>query len=304
MKRTLYYLVYGLLWLITLLPLRVLYLLSDLMYLILFYLTGYRKKVVLGNLEKSFPEKSRSEIRQIARRFYRWLCDYFIESVYRIHMDEQENARRFHYVNPELPQELYERGKSFILLLSHYGNWEWPTRLPLLSPHRVLVIYKPLSNPHFDHLFLRLRGQFGAIGLPMESVLRTLVTHHQNKRPVQLFTLADQRPQWTSMQHWTTFLHQDTPVITGPEKMARKFDYPVYFLDIQKTGRGYYSGEFKLICEHPGEVPEFEITRKYHAMVERKIREMPELWLWSHKRWKYFRHEVRDPVYIGDINNA
>jgi KDO2-lipid IV(A) lauroyltransferase len=300
MKGFLYYPVYVLIWFITLLPLRLLYLFSDAVFLILQYIVGYRRKVVYGNLEKSFPEKSRREIKHIARRFYRCLCDYFIESVYRIHMGEKENARRFHYTNPEILRDQYEKGNSIVLLLSHYGNWEWPTRLPLLAPYSVLAIYKPLNNKYFDNLFLKLRSQFGVIGVPMESTLRTLVTYHQNKQPVILYTLADQRPQWTSIQHWTTFLNQDTPVITGPEKIARKFGYTVCFLDIQKIRRGYYRAEFKLICEHPGEVPEYHITRAYHALVEKKIRERPEPWLWSHKRWKYYRHEAKDPVYIGD----
>ncbi len=135
----------------------------------------------------------------------------------------------------------------------------------------------------------------------MESTLRTLVNYKRNNKPCILYTIADQRPQWTGIQHWTTFLNQDTPVISGPEKIARRFNFPVYFLDIQKIKRGYYSAEFKLICENPKDVPEFYITRKYLSMLEQNILERPELWLWSHKRWKYYRHEAKDPVYIGDL---
>jgi KDO2-lipid IV(A) lauroyltransferase len=302
MKRILYYLVYSLLWLITLLPLPVLYLFSDFVYLILYYLVGYRKQTVYQNLRNSLPDKSPKEIRHIARKFYRQLCDYFIESIYRIHMGEKENARRLHYINPELLQDYYNRGKSIVLLLSHYGNWEWPTRISKLSYHDILAIYKPLQNKYFDRLFLQLRGQFGAIGIPMDSTLRTLVTYQRNNQPVVLYTIADQRPQWTSIQHWTTFLNQDTPVITGPEKIARRYNIPVYFLNLQKIKRGFYSAEFMLICENPKDVPEFDITRKYLAMLERSILQRPEIWLWSHKRWKYFRHEAQNPVYIGDLS--
>ncbi len=301
MKRILYYLAYAILWLITLLPLRVLYLFSDFVYLILYYLAGYRKKTVYQNLRNSLPDKSPGEIRLIARKFYRQLCDYFIESVYRIHMGEEENARRIQYKNLEFLPDYYQQGKSVLLLLSHYGNWEWPTRITKLSNHDILAIYKPLQNKYFDRFFLQLRSQFGAIGIPMESTLRTLVSHQQNNQPVVLYTIADQRPQWNSIQHWTTFLNQDTPVITGPDKIARRFNLPVYFLDLQRVKRGYYTAEFKAICENPKDVPEFDITRKYLAMLEKNILERPELWLWSHKRWKYFRHEARDPVYIGDL---
>ncbi len=304
MKKILFYLAYSFIWLITLLPLRVLYLLSDFIFLILFYLVGYRKKTVHQNLKNSLPDKSPQEISRIARKFYRQLCDYFIESAYRIHMGEKENTRRIHFKNPDLLQDYYKQNKSIVLLLSHYGNWEWGNRITRLSSHSLLGIYKPLQNKYFDKFFLHLRTQFGGIGIPMESTLRTLVTYQKDKKPVVLYTVADQRPQWTSIQHWTTFLNQDTPVITGPEKIARRFNYPVLFLDIQKIRRGYYSAEFKLICENPAEVPEFLITRKYHAIVERNILQRPELWLWSHKRWKYFRHEAQNPVYIGDLSNS
>ena len=303
MKRILFYLTYTFLWLITLLPLRVLYLLSDFIYLVLYYLVGYRKKTVFQNLEKSLPDKSPQEIKRIARKFYRQLCDIFIESAYRIHMGEKENTRRIHYKNPEIPQDYYNQGKSIVLLLSHYGNWEWPTRISKLSSHDILAIYKPLQNKYFDRLFLQLRGQFGAIGIPMESTLRTLISYQRNNKPCILYTVADQRPQWTSIQHWTTFLNQDTPVITGPEKIAKRFNYPVLFLDLQKLKRGYYSVEFKLIYENPDAVPEFHVSRRYQAMVERNILQRPEQWLWSHKRWKYSRHQAKNPVYIGDLSN-
>jgi KDO2-lipid IV(A) lauroyltransferase len=135
----------------------------------------------------------------------------------------------------------------------------------------------------------------------MESTLRTLLSYQRDKKPYILYTVGDQRPQWSSIQHWTTFLNQDTPVITGPEKIARRFNIPVYYLDIQKIKRGYYSAEFKLLSEHPAEESEFQITKKYQALLETNILQRPEFWLWSHKRWKYFRHEAKDPVYIGDL---
>lgn len=301
MKRILFYLVYSFLWLITLLPLPLLYLLSDFIYLILYYLVGYRKKTVYLNLMHSLPEKTPKQIRYIARKFYHHLCDYFIESVYLIHMSEKENARRISYKNAEFLQDYYEQGKSIILLVSHYGNWEWPNRITKLSPHTLLGIYKPLQNKYFDRFFSQLRGQFGGIAIPMESTLRTVINYQQNKKPFVLYTVADQRPQWTGIQHWTTFLNQDTPVITGPEKIARTFHLSVYFLDLQKIKRGYYSAEFKLLSEQPATEPEFEITRRYQAMVEKTILRQPEFWLWSHKRWKYYRHEAKNPLYIGDL---
>ncbi len=304
MKRILYYLSYPFLWLVTLLPLPILFLFSDFVCLILYYLVGYRKKVVFQNLKNAFPEKSPEKRKRIARKFYRQLCDYFVESIYMIHMDEKESARRVRYKNHEFLPEYYKQGKSVMLLLSHFGNWEWPNRISRLSPHTLLGIYKPLQNKYFDRFFRRLREKFDGVCVPMESTLRTLLDYQRNNQPVVIYTIADQRPQWSSIQHWTTFLNQDTPVITGPEKIARRFNTPVYYLDLQKEKRGYYCAEFKPICENPGDVEEFTITRRYLAMLERDIQARPELWLWSHKRWKYFRHEAKEPLYIGELSKV
>ena len=172
-----------------------------------------------------------------------------------------------------------------------------------LSKHTNLVIYKSLQNKYFDRLFLQLRGKFGVAGIPMESTLRTIIEYQRIGQPILLYTLADQRPQWNSIRHWTRFLNQDTPVITGPEKIARRFNMPTIFLAIDRVKRGYYEAEFRVICEEPVQVPDFEITRKYLRTLENMIREKPEFWLWSHKRWKYHRDEVKNPVEIGQITS-
>jgi KDO2-lipid IV(A) lauroyltransferase len=299
MKGILFHLVYSFLWLLTLLPLRVIYLLSDFLFFILYYLIGYRKKTVFKNLSRSLPDKSYEEIRWIAKTFYRQLTDYFLEWMYRIHMGGRELEKRMQFKNPDILQEYYKKGKSIMLLLSHYGNWEWPTRIPIYSDHITLAVYKPLENKYFDNLFIKLRGKFGAVGVPMESILRSIIQHQQVQQPVIVFTLADQRPQWRSLKHWTRFLNQDTPVITGPEKISRKFGMATIFLSISRVKRGYYEAEFRVISEDPLQESEFGITRKYLLILESIIKARPELYLWTHKRWKYHRNESKYPVDIG-----
>ncbi len=302
MKGIIFYLVYSFLWLITLLPLSILYRFSDLLYGLLYYVVKYRKKTVYFNLSRSFPEKSPEEIRRIAKLFYHQLTDYFLEWMYRIHMGERELSRRMHYVNPEILGDYYAQGKSIMLLQSHYGNWEWTTRISCLSDLTTLAIYKTLQNKYFDRLFLNLRSRFGIVGVPMESTLRRTLEYRNAGMPVMVYTVADQRPRWKHSDHWTLFLNQDTPVITGPEKIARKFGMPVLLLAIDKVKRGYYRAEFHVVCEAPGQVPEFEIIRRYMASLEQRIKSRPELWLWTHKRWKYHRNEIKNPVDIGPIN--
>lgn len=299
MKGLLFYLAYSFLWLITLLPLKVLYGFSDLISFLMSRVIRYRRKTVLRNLGRSFPEKSGAEIRRIQKKFYRQLSDYFLEWIYRIHLGKEELSRRMHYTNPEILRDFYAQGKSIMLLLSHYGNWEWASLLSRLSQHNYLVIYKPLRNEYFDRLFLDLRCRFGMRGVPMESILRQIIEHRKESKPFVVFSLADQRPRGKHSTHWTRFLNQDTPVFTGSEKIARKFDMPVLLLVIDKVKRGYYRAEFRVLSEDPAREPEFELTRRYLGILEEEIREKPELWLWTHKRWKHRRENIRNPVDIG-----
>jgi KDO2-lipid IV(A) lauroyltransferase len=301
MNAILYYLAYSFLWLITLLPLRVLHLISWLLYFPLYHIVRYRRKTVMTNLSRSFPGRTQAEIKAIARAFYRQLSDYFLEWMYRIHMGERENSRRMHFRNPEIFRQYREQGRSIMLLLSHYGNWEWPWRISLVSGYPMLIIYQSLRNRYFDRLFVKLRGQFGATCVPMESTLRRIYEYQKSGTPVLVYTLADQRPQWLSIQHWTRFLNQDTPVITGPEKIARKFNMVTVLLSLSKVKRGYYEAEFMVICEDPAKTAEYEITRRYLGILEKQIVEKPELYLWTHKRWKYRKDEAKDPVDIGPL---
>jgi KDO2-lipid IV(A) lauroyltransferase len=292
MRALSFYLLHSLLWVITWLPLNVLYVLSDFLFLLIYYVSGYRKKIVRDNLRNSFPEWTETEVRRTARRYYRQLTDYFIEWIYRFHMGERELERRMIFKNPEILQKYYDQGKSIMLLLSHYGNWEWPTRLPLVTDHPILVVYKPLQNKYFDRLFLNLRKRFGAIGIPMESTLRSIIQYDKKGQPVLVYNLADQRPQLASLQYWTRFMNQDTPVILGSEKIAVKFGMVAIFLAIRKVDRGYYEAEFRVLEENPSSLPKYRMTSDYLRELETLIKERPELYLWSHRRWSYRREHT------------
>ncbi|MGC9341791.1 MAG: lysophospholipid acyltransferase family protein, partial [Bacteroidales bacterium] len=270
-------------------PVRWLYVFSSLLYPIIYYIIPYRKKLVFKNLQNSFPEKPKSEIRKIAKEFYHHLCDSFVESVVESTLSKQELLKRFKVKNPEVCNNLYQEGKSISLLMAHYGNWEWSSIMPEYIRHKVLAIYKPLRNKYFDRYIKKSRERFGVRTVAMEKILRVLTEYKNQSIPTLTYFIADQRPRWAQIQHWIKFLNQDTPVILGAEKISKKLNHAVVFLDIRKTGRGYYEVEFKLLYEDPGQTDIFEITEKYYEILEERIKKEPEFWLWTHKRWK---HEI------------
>lgn len=278
---------YGIIWILTLLPFKVLYIISDFLSFITYYLIRYRKKVTLTNLKKSFPEKSSTEINKIAKKFYRHLFDLFLESFKLLQMNEEQILKRFDYKNPEVLDELYSKNKSIITVFGHYGNWEWLASLPLVTKYKVLAIYKPLANSSFDNFFIRLRGKFGIETVTIQQALRKILNFQQNKELTITFFLGDQRPMGRYIKYWTTFLNQDTPILLGVEKISKQTDQAVVFIDIQKKKRGFYEIVFIKLFENPKETEEFEITEKHIRILEKIIINRPELWLWSHRRWKH-----------------
>lgn len=278
---------YGIIWILTLLPFKVLYIISDFLSFITYYLIPYRKKVTLTNLKKSFPEKSSTEINKIAKKFYRHLFDLFLESFKLLQMNEEQILKRFDYKNPEVLDELYSKNKSIITVFGHYGNWEWLASLPLVTKYKVLAIYKPLANSSFDKFFIRLRGKFGIETVTIQQALRKILNFQQNKELTITFFLGDQRPMGRYIKYWTTFLNQDTPILLGVEKISKQTDQAVVFIDIQKKKRGFYEIVFIKLFENPKETEEFEITEKHIRILEKIIINRPELWLWSHRRWKH-----------------
>ena len=287
MKFIAYIFAYVFVWLLHLLPERILFLLSDLLYLLMYHVAGYRKKVVYTNLEKAFPEYEKSEIRRIARKFFHHLSDLMLESSVSHFYSESKALKKITYKNPELLNELHGKGKQVIAVLGHYGNWEYMSTLALAIDYPVVAIYKPLHNKYMDRMMQKNRNTFGVITVPMEKIARRLIEYKKSKTPVLTLNLGDQRPLYHQIQYWTKFMGRDTPMFLGTEKLARKLDTAVVFLKIRKLKRGRYEMEAELICESPKDLEPFEITNRHVAILEDLIREEPAYWLWSHKRWKH-----------------
>ena len=288
-----YCLLYGLWYALSVLPMWVHYLLSDLLCVIIYRLVGYRIKVVRKNLRESFPEKSEQELRRVECQFYRWFCDYLAETVKLSTISRRQMRRRMVFKGTEQVDALLEQGRSCAIYLGHYCNWEWVTSLPLwVSPKgQCGQIYHPLENKWFDRMSLRFRQRLGAVCIPMAETLRRLLQYREEGQPVVIGYISDQVPFWNNIHHWCQFLNHDTPVLTGTERLARKTGHAVFYLDIQRVKRGYYEATFKLITLEPKTMGEYEITDAYFRMLEASIRRAPQYWLWSHNRWKRTREE-------------
>jgi len=254
---------------------------------LIYYIIPYRKKLVFKNLRNSFPEWDEKKVTQTAKRFYRYLCDFFMESTIFIFMDEKEVLKRFRYKNPELLNDIYSQGKSVILVFGHYANWEWSVSLAKYVNHKTLPVYKPLNNKYFDQMFINSRQRFGSKVIQVDKIVRELTECRKNGILNVSYFAADQRPLMKNIQYWTTFFHQDTPVVLGPEKLAKKLDSAVVFFDIHPVKRGFYEGEFSLITDDAGSTKEFEITDLFLQHLEKQISEKPAYWLWTHDRWKH-----------------
>lgn len=282
-----FYTFYCLNWVITLLPLRVLYLFSDFLYFVLYYIISYRRKVVAENLTNSFPEKSAVELKIIEKKFYRHLADLIVEILKLTHMSKAQSLAHMKIDNVELLERLYSQGRDVIAVIGHYNNWEWLKSLVFHTQFQTVSIYKPLQDKRFDKFLLDLRNREGMILTPMSLVVREILEARKaNRRSIYSF-ITDQTPPKGDIKYWTTFLNQDTPVYLGVEKIAAKYDMAVVFFNVRKISRGYYCYTPELLFEHSTGLPEFAITESHVRKLEETIRENPEFWIWSHRRWKH-----------------
>lgn len=289
----LYYLIYGLWFLLSLLPLRFHYALSDLLYALAYHVLHYRQKVVRKNISESFPEKSTDEQLAIERNFYHWFCDYIVESIKLLTMSERQMRRRLVFKGFETVDRVVGEGQSCAVYLGHYCNWEWITSLPLwVSPQAQCgQIYHAIENPSFDRLFLKLRQRFGAVCIPMAETLRRIIKYRQEGQPVVIGYIGDQVPYWNNIHHWCQFLNHDTPVLTGTERLVRQMGHAAFYMDVRRIRRGYYEAEFQLISREPNKLEQYELTDEYFRRLEQSIRRDPACYLWSHNRWKRTREE-------------
>jgi KDO2-lipid IV(A) lauroyltransferase len=295
MGAVLYYIfVLPFLYFISILPFWILYGIADVFYVLMYYVIGYRKKVVYENLKNSFPEKSHAELKKIERKFFRYLCDLFLETLKTLTISKSAaiNHCAFSPETIRIFQSLNEQKKSCIIVMGHFGNWEWAgNSFSLLLEQQLYVIYHPLTNKQFDKLMYNMRTRFGNKLYAMKDTMREMI---RNRHEVNVTAfIADQTPS-PEGAYWTTFLHQDTPVFWGTEKIAQKLNFPVVYVTVNRPKRGYYVVHAEILVEIPKDTKEGEISELHTRKLEKDILHQPEIWLWSHRRWKHKRKKPAD----------
>ena len=300
MKNLLYYLLYGFAYLISLLPFKVLYGLSDCIWFLMYRVVKYRRKVVWKNLKASFPEKNDEALSRIEHDFYHWLCDYIVETLKLLSISDKNLLKHIEFKNVEEIEKCYDRGQNCAAILGHYCNWEWLSATGLAFrryPNAVMgLIYHPLYNDAFDKLFIAVRSAHGGSCIPKKDVLRHLITCKQEQKPYLFGYISDQAPRWMNIHLWIKFLNQDTAVFTGGERIMRKANDAVFYVDMERPRRGYYTCTFRKITDDINSLPENEVTKQFFLLLEKAIQRAPAYYLWTHNRWKRTKEEF-DRVY-------
>lgn len=270
-------------------PFCVLYVLSDCLFYLLYYVVRYRRRIVRKNLTESFPEKSEQEIIQIEKKFYQYFTDQVLESCKMATISSEEMSKRMKFTNIEDANAVLRSGKTISLYMGHYGNWEWVSSIPLcLEPNVLAVqIYHKLRNENIDRLLLYQRERMGAISVEMRKTARYITQLKTANKVSIIGFIADQSPRKRDARHFIPFLNHQTPVLTGTEKIIKHYGFEAWFLDMKRVKRGFY--EARLIRMHaaPQSLPDFELTTIYYQMLEQMIKERPELYLWTHNRFKH-----------------
>jgi len=258
------------------------------LYVLIYYIVGYRKAVVVGNLKNSFPDYSDQQIKMVTKKYYRYLCDLLLEALKTITWEEKDVKKRVKMYDVEMVDSLYDKGKSVLIVMGHLGNWEWAGPcFNLHCKHNLFVVYHPLSNPYFEKVFQGSRTKFNTGIIPRVNTLREMIANRKALNATAL--IADQAPTPINAALWVDFLNQDTPVFNGPEKLAKKLDQAVVYMRVVRVRRGYYEVRPKLLAEFPKDAPDQSITKAFINTLEQDICEQPEAWLWSHRRWKHKR---------------
>ena len=302
MKKFIYYMVWVAGYSVSLLPLWVLYRISDVLYYLLYYCVGYRKNVVRRNLQTSFPEKDSKELLAIEKNFYSFLCDHIVETIKMFSMSKKQMKRRMQFEGvAEMVNAVKSENKDFgFIYLGHYGNWEWVSSLTarihdedpdVIGGH----IYHPLANKVFDRIFLQIRSRSEGENIPMKETLRRVIEYRNSGKKTIIGFISDQTPKWNSIHHWTDFFHKKTPVFIGTERIGKQVDALIFYGDVERIKRGYYRCRLTRMVDDVRKYPDFEVTDKYMDLLERTIKRKPAYWLWSHKRWKrtYEEYEIR-----------
>ena len=282
-----YIIVYPFLWLISILPFRILYGFSDILYFFVYRVFGYRTKTVNENLDLVFPDKTELEKKKIRMKFYHHLCDLIMESIKSMSISEEEMKRRFKFTNVELINDLKRQNKSIILVGGHYASWEWMFIIQKYIDHKGFGIYKRLRNKYFDRLAKRIRARYDTQLITTKETI-SILTESKNKGELSISGFAsDQSPKVNKAYHWNEFMGIKVPIHTGAEMLAKRLDMAVVFFAVKKIKRGYYETTFKTLCVNPNQFENYKITDRFMKLVEEQIHEAPEYYLWTHKRWKH-----------------
>lgn len=292
-QRILYRFIRTTFYLISLLPMRLLYVLSDVAYPFVF--AFYRRKLVRQQLTECFPEKTIKEIKAIEHAFYHHFCDLVVEMIKQFSMSKEEMMRRMVFVDGDKAFSNFSNEQPILfLMLGHFGDWEWIASLAYWTDAYCSQVYHPLTDDVFDKLFLDLREHYGGECIPMRKTVRRLLQLNAKKQPVICGMIADQQPRWDAIHHFCQFLGHDSAVFIGTEELAKKFNSLVYYGSVRCIRRGYYECQLIPITINPQEMPDYEITDKYMELLEADIRQHPELWLWTHKRWTRTKEEWKE----------
>ncbi|WP_271770319.1 lysophospholipid acyltransferase family protein [Aquimarina algiphila] len=287
MQLLVYRLVYPILWVISKLPWRLLYILSTGIYVLMYHIVGYRRKVVSTNLALAFPEKSDKEIKQVCKKFYKHMCDMFMEMIKSLSISKEEMTKRFTIIDQHTFKELQAKNKSIIVLMGHYASYEWAIAAQFVMDFPIVGVYKKIKNKYFDQLAHRIRGKFNTRLIDNHNVIKEITRDKVHGRLCAYGLLSDQSPKLKNALYWTDFMNIKVPVITGGEVLSKRLDMPVTYLKVEKIKRGYYQAKFITITDDPKNCDDHYITKKYLQLLEQQIREKPEYYLWTHRRWKH-----------------
>jgi len=270
-------------------PFGMLYVISDILYVPVYHVVRYRRKIVRRNLTSCFPGKPKAEIKRIEKRFYRHFIDQVLETVKMCTITPEEMQRRMKFTNIDKVNELLRDGKSYATFIGHYCNWEWVSSsgMWLNRYSDCYQIYHRLANKHMDDLMLRIRERFGNVCVPMRETVRHIAKVIKDPKPIIVGFISDQSPKRRESKYFIDFLNHRVPVLTGTEKLTKHFGLGALFLQVRRVRRGYYEAEFQVLHPEPEKLRDFELTDLYFKRLEEEIRREPELYLWTHNRFKY-----------------
>lgn len=282
-----YILIYPILWIVSMLPFRILYFVSDLLYILMYYVIGYRKKVVKENLNLVFPNKSEAELRIILKRFYHHLCDMIVESIKSMNISIGSMKSRYKFSNLDIITDYEKQNKSIILMCAHYGSWEWIFILQTYTTHRSYAIYKRLQNKYFDRLVKSIRARYNSYLITTKETF-SVMEEARKKGILSMSGFAsDQSPKKGKARYWADFMGINVPVHIGAEALAKKLDMPIVFFSVKRMKRGFYEATFQTLADKPKSFKDYDITDRFLKLVEDQIIEAPEYYLWTHNRWKH-----------------